>query len=181
MIYKTYYEQVIRYNLITKFYYKNFFKIPSLNKIVLHFSFQKHKHDKNKLQSIYLLLYILTNQKPFLTKSKFNDLTYKIKKNDIIGCKVTLRKEQMYNMLAKIIWMGIYNERKNILIDQKQTSISFNISNYFNFIECEKEYLKWKDLPPINISFQFLSVQFPFELYTILNEMLIPNLLKKVV
>lgn len=174
--YKIYYQKIVQYNLITKFSYKTFFQVPDLNKIILHLSFQKDKYYKNKLISIYLLLYILTNQQPVLTKSSVNNLMLKVKKGDIIGCKVTLRKQQMYNMLTKIIWMGIFNQNKEFVINEKQTCLNFNLSNYFDFIECEKEYLKWKNLPSINISIQFSLIKFPFELYSILNEMLIPYL-----
>src|SRR5687768_4488332 len=102
---KNHYQNVIIYDLITKLHFKNIFK--------------NAKIEKKKLINIILLLKLITNQKPIVTKSKKNNIFLKIKKNSIIGCKVTLRKKNIYIFLEKLLIFILPNINK----------INFNLKN----------------------------------------------------
>ena len=91
---KNHYQNVITYDLLTKLNFKNIFEIPKITKICLNIGFENANVEKKKLLNIIVLLKLITNQKPIVTKSKKNNIFLKIKKNSIIGCKVTLRKKK---------------------------------------------------------------------------------------
>jgi large subunit ribosomal protein L5 len=92
--FENYYINIIKYDLVNKFYYKNHKKIPKLNKIILNFNC-KNINFKLLISSI-IALELITTQKSIITSSKKSNITLKIRKGNPIGCKVTLRKEKMY-------------------------------------------------------------------------------------
>ena len=65
-----------------------------------------------RIIKIILFLNLITNQQPFLTKKQKNNIFLKVKKNSIIGCKITLRKEYIYIFLEKIIFYILPNLKK---------------------------------------------------------------------
>ena len=106
---KKHYKNIISYDLLTKLHYKNIFQIPKITKICLNIGFKKANIEKKKLINILVLLKLITNQKPIVTQSKKNNILLKIKKNSIIGCKVTLRKKNIFIFLEKLIIFIIPN------------------------------------------------------------------------
>ena len=80
---------------------------------------------KKKLINIILFLKLITNQKPLITKSKKNIIFLKIKKNSIIGCKITLRKKNIFFFLEKVLIF--------ILPNLTKIKINFKNQNIFNF------------------------------------------------
>ena len=105
--------------------------------------------------SIILLLKLITNQQILTTKSKKNNIIFKIKKGDIMGCKVTLRKKNIYFFLEKLIIFILPNIKdfQGIIINKKNINIlNFKINNILNFFELEKEFLKFQNLPAIDVN-----------------------------
>ena len=91
---QSHYTHITCYNFLLKCNFPNIFKIPTITKICLNIGFKEANFSKKKLINILLLLKLITNQKPTLTRSKKNIIFLKIKKNSIIGCKITLRKKK---------------------------------------------------------------------------------------
>jgi large subunit ribosomal protein L5 len=148
---KNHYQNIISYDLLTKLNYKNIFQIPKITKICLNIGFKNANIEKKKLINILVLLKLITNQKPIVTQSKKNNIFLKIKKNSIIGCKVTLRKKNIFFFLEKLIIFIIPNLNKKI--NTKNTNIlNFQIKNILNFFELRKEFLKFRDIPVIDVS-----------------------------
>jgi large subunit ribosomal protein L5 len=146
------YQHVIIYDLITKFHFKNIFEIPKITKISLNIGFKNANIEKKKLINILVLLKLITNQQPIVTKSKKNNIFLKIKKNSIIGCKVTLRKKNINFFLEKLL-IFILPHLKNININSKNKNIlNFQIKNVLQFFELKTEFLKFKNIPPIDVS-----------------------------
>lgn len=169
---KNHYQNVIIYDLITKLNFKNIFEIPKITKICLNIGFKNANIEKKKLINIILLLKLITNQKPIVTKSKKNNIFLKIKKNSIIGCKVTLRKKNIYIFLEKLL-IFILPNISNINFNLKNRNIlNFQIKNILNFFELKTEFLKFKDIPPIDISIHTNSKN-NNELFTLLNSFFI--------
>ena len=99
-----------------------------------------------------VLLKLITNQEPITTKSKKNNIFLKIKKGSIIGCKITLRNKQKFIFLEKLL-IFILPNIKQIPFNLKEKEIlNFQIQNILNFFELETEFLKFKNIPPIDIS-----------------------------
>jgi len=149
---KNHYQNVIIYDLITKLHFKNIFEIPKITKICLNIGFKNANIEKKKLINIIILLKLITNQKPIVTKSKKNNIFLKIKKNSIIGCKVTLRKKNIYIFLEKLLIFILQNINKINFNLKNKNILNFQIKNVLNFFELKTEFLKFKEIPPIDIS-----------------------------
>lgn len=172
---QNHYKNITIYNLLTKLNYTNIFEIPKITKICLNIGFKDANIEKKKLINIILFLKLITNQKPLITKSKKNNIFLKIKKNSIIGCKITLRKKNIFYLLEKILFFILPNLR-NIKLNLKNKSIlNFQIQNIFDFLEFQTEFLKFKNIPPIDISIH-TNVNNNNELFLLLNSIF---LLKK--
>lgn len=153
------YKNVIVNELMTIFHYKNIYQIPRINKILLNISLKDSINNKNKILLTLLLIEKITGQKGIPTKSNKNKIFLRIKKGAIVGCKITLRKYNMFTFLDKLI-LSVFPKIKNFTSFQLNTKniniFNFNIykKDIFNFLEIEKEFLKFKDIPLINISIQ---------------------------
>jgi ribosomal protein L5 len=151
---KNHYKNLITYDLLTKLNYSNIFQIPKITKIVLNIGFKKANLEKKKLVFILVILKLLTNQEPLLTKSKKNHIFFKIKKNSIIGCKITLRNFFINIFLEKLIFFILPYKNKIFLTQKKTYILNFQIKNIFQFFEFQKEFLKFKNIPVIDVSIQ---------------------------
>lgn len=172
-IIKNHYQSVISYDLLTKLNYKNIFEIPKITKICLNIGFKNANIEKKKLINILVLLKLITNQKPIVTQSKKNNIFLKIKKNSIIGCKVTLRKKNIYLFLEKLIIFVITNMNKNIKFNfENKNILNFQIKNILSFFELRREFLKFKDIPSIDVSIH-TNASNNKELFTLLNSLFI--------
>lgn len=172
---QNHYKNVIIYDLLTKLNFKNIFEISKITKICLNIGFKNANLEKKKLINIILLLKLITNQKPFITKSKKNIIFFKIKKNSIIGCKITIRKKNIFNFLEKIIYFILPNIDKIIFNLKNKNILNFQIKNVLYFFELKTEFIKFKNIPPIDISVH-TNVKNNDELFILLNSIF---LLKK--
>ena len=154
---KNHYQNLVIYDLITKLNFKNIFEIPKINKICLNIGFKNSNIEKKKLTSIIVLLKLITNQQPIVTKSKKNNILLKIKKGSIIGCKITLRKNNLYFFLEKLL-IFILPNINNIHFNIKNKNIlNFQIKNVLDFFELKTEFLKFREMPPIDVSIHTTS------------------------
>jgi hypothetical protein len=87
---------------ISKFNILNTYNIQKCFKLISHISFRELSFDKKKIVVSLFLLEILTTQKSFLIKSSTDNLFLKIRQGSPVGCKVTLRKKRMYEMLDSL-------------------------------------------------------------------------------
>lgn len=151
---QNFYSKTLKYDLINKFIYKNTYKIPKIQKIILNFG--SKTVDFKKLTSSLLVLEWITSQKGILTKTKKSNILLKIRRGNPVGCKVTLRKYNLYNFFARII-IEILPKIKSIRkleITQKlrKNSFSYELHNIFTFSELENYYYFLSNLPKLNIS-----------------------------
>ena len=154
---QNHYKNIILYNFLSKLNLQNIFEIPKITKICLNIGFKDSNIEKKKLINIILLLKLITNQKPFITKSKKNNIFLKIKKNSIIGYKTTLRKNNIFSFLEKIIFYILPNLKKIKFNMIKINNIfNFKIKNLLNFFEFKNEFFQFKDLSffSLNVSIQ---------------------------
>lgn len=100
---KDLYENQIREALKKEFGYKNEMEIPRLEKIVLNMGVGEATEDRKALEGAVKDLTAISGQKPILTRAKKSVATFKLREGMPIGCKVTLRKERMYEFLDRLI------------------------------------------------------------------------------
>jgi len=99
---KYYMENVIPY-MMQKFSYKNVMQVPRLEKIVLNVGMAEGATDIKILDSALEELAAITGQKGVITRAKSSIANFKLRKGQTIGCKVTLRKDRMYEFLERFI------------------------------------------------------------------------------
>ncbi len=97
---KKYHEEV-KGELQSTFAYKNPMKIPELKKIVVSMGIAEAIKDKGVMQDAIRELTLLTGQKPIVTKAKKSIANFKLREEQAIGLKVTLRKQRMYDFLDR--------------------------------------------------------------------------------
>lgn len=97
------YEKEVVSALMDKFGYKNIMEVPKLEKIVINMGVGEAKENQKSLEAAVEDLAKITGQKPILTKAKKSVANFKIRENMPLGCKVTLRKQNMYEFADKLI------------------------------------------------------------------------------
>ena len=97
------YDKTIVSDLISKHNYKNIMEVPRLEKIVVNIGCGDATSNSKLLEAAMKDLELITGQKPVATKAKKSIAGFKLREGQAIGCKVTLRGENMYNFLDKLI------------------------------------------------------------------------------
>ena len=99
---KEQYEKEVVPALMKKFNYKSVMEVPKLDKIVLNIGLGDVKDNPKSLENAMNDIQIITGQKPIVTKSKKAIAAFKLRAGVPIGCKVTLRKDKMYDFAYKL-------------------------------------------------------------------------------
>jgi large subunit ribosomal protein L5 len=97
------YDQEIKAQLRDKFGYKNPMQVPTITKIVLNMGIGEGVADRKKVDNAAQDLSMIAGQKAVITKSRKSIATYKLRDGQAIGCKVTLRKQRMYDFLDRLV------------------------------------------------------------------------------
>ncbi|HXS39954.1 MAG TPA: 50S ribosomal protein L5 [Stellaceae bacterium] len=100
---KEHYDKVVRPNLMKEFGYQNIFAVPRLEKIVINMGVGEAVQDAKKVDAAAKELAAIAGQKPVITRAKKSIATYKVRENMPLGCKVTLRKDRMYEFLDRLV------------------------------------------------------------------------------
>ncbi len=90
-------------SLIEKFGYKNRMQVPRVEKIVVNMGVGEAKDNAKILDSVIKDLSLICGQKPVVCKAKKSISNFKLRENMPIGCKVTLRKNRMYDFMDKLL------------------------------------------------------------------------------
>ena len=96
------YEKEVVPALMKKFNYKSIMQVPKLDKIVINIGLGDIRDNPKSLENAIRDLEIITGQKPIITKAKKSIAAFKIREGAHVGCKVTLRKEKMYEFAYKL-------------------------------------------------------------------------------
>jgi large subunit ribosomal protein L5 len=98
---------VVRKQLAEEFGYSNPMEVPKLEKIVINMGVGEAAGDQKKLDAAVADLTLISGQKPVKTKAKKAIAGFKIREGQAIGCKVTLRKERMYEFLDRLVTIAL--------------------------------------------------------------------------
>ncbi len=101
------YETTVRPALMQEFGYKNPMQVPRLEKIVVNMGVGEAVQDSKKAEAAAADLTAITGQHPVITKAKRSIATFKLRQGMPIGCKVTLRRERMYEFLDRLITVAL--------------------------------------------------------------------------
>lgn len=97
------YNKEIVPELIKKYNYKSKMEAPKIEKIVVNIGVGDATTNSKLLDAAVADLTAITGQKPVVTKAKKAIAGFKLREDQAIGCKVTLRGESMYNFLDKLV------------------------------------------------------------------------------
>ena len=101
------YEDEIVKAMIEKFGYANVMEVPKLTKIVLNMGVGEATQDKKKVEQAAQEMELIAGQKPVVTKAKKSIAQFKLREGMPIGCKVTLRRERMYEFLDRFVTIAL--------------------------------------------------------------------------
>ena len=101
------YTKSIRPDLLQQNGYKNILEVPKLEKIVINMGLGEAVQDSKKVASAVTDLSKITGQQPVITKASKSVAGFKLREGMPIGCKVTLRRDRMYEFLDRLITIAL--------------------------------------------------------------------------
>jgi large subunit ribosomal protein L5 len=100
---KQQYDEVILPALLEKFQYANAMQAPKLDKIVLNMGVGSAVADSKKIDAAVQDMTLITGQKPIVARAKNSIATFKLREGMAIGCKVTLRRQRMFEFMDRLV------------------------------------------------------------------------------
>ncbi len=97
------YNNSVRQKLKAEFNYRNDMEIPRLEKIVINMGVGEAVTDSKKVDAAANEMALITGQKPVVIKARKSVATFKLREGMPVGCKVTLRRDRMYEFLDRLI------------------------------------------------------------------------------
>jgi len=101
------YDDEIVKAMTERFGYTNRLEVPRLEKITLNMGVGEASQDKKKVQTAAEEMELIAGQRPVITKAKKSIAQFKLREGMPIGCKVTLRRERMYEFLDRLITIAM--------------------------------------------------------------------------
>ena len=102
-----YYKEKVIPQLVEKFGYKNPTNVPRITKITLNMGVGEAMADRKIIDNAVADMEKISGQKPVITRARASIAAFKVRENWPIGCKVTLRRERMYEFLDRLISVAI--------------------------------------------------------------------------
>lgn len=104
---RAHYDETVVKAMTEKFGYKNHMEVPRIQKIVINMGVGEASQDKKKIQNAVAEMELIAGQKPVVSKAKKSIAGFKLREGMPIGCKVTLRKERMYEFLDRLVTIAM--------------------------------------------------------------------------
>lgn len=102
-----FYEKNVVAQLMEKFGYSNIMEVPRLQKITLNMGLGEAVADKKVIEKAVDDMSKIAGQKPIVTKARKSVASFKIRDDYPIGCKVTLRRERMYEFFDRLVTVSL--------------------------------------------------------------------------
>ena len=100
---KEHYRQVVVPQLMERFQYRNVMEVPRISKITLNMGLGEAVSDRKVVEHAMKDMALIAGQQPAVTRARKSIAGFKIRDGWPIGCKVTLRRERMYEFLDRLI------------------------------------------------------------------------------
>lgn len=104
---QTYYQETVVPQLMQQFNYKSIMQVPKIVKITLNMGVGEAVADKKILERAVADMQVIAAQKPIITYARKSIANFKIRAGWPIGCKVTLRRERMYEFFDRLVSVAI--------------------------------------------------------------------------
>jgi len=108
---KVYYEKEVVPRLKETFSYKNMMEIPKLEKVVLNMGLGEAIHNIKLIDSAVEEMKLIAGQQPVVTRAKKSIAAFKLREGMPIGCRVTLRRDRMYDFFNKLVNVALARVR----------------------------------------------------------------------
>ena len=152
--FKEFYRAEVMPALLNQFGYRNVMQIPQLNKITLNIGVGEAIQNPKALEDAVEELTLIAGQRAIITHAKKSVSAFKVREGMAIGCKVTLRRERMYefyNRLVNIVLPQIRDFR-GVSPDAFDGRGNYSIGLTEQLIFPEIEYDRVSDIRGMNIS-----------------------------
>ena len=152
---KEQYEKQVVPALVKKFEYKSTMQVPKLDKIVINIGLGDTRENPKALENAMKELAQITGQKPIVTKAKKSIAAFKIREGQDLGCKVTLRKDKMYDFAYKLFNVALPRVRdfRGVSLDSFDGRGNYSMGLKEQLIFPEIEYDKVDKLRGMDIIF----------------------------
>ncbi|NIP19149.1 MAG: 50S ribosomal protein L5 [Xanthomonadales bacterium] len=100
---KTYFEETVVPQLMEQFDMSNAMEVPRISKITLNMGVGEAVADKKVMERAVGDMELIAGQRPIVTKSRKSVASFKIRDGWPVGCKVTLRRDRMYEFLDRLV------------------------------------------------------------------------------
>ena len=104
---RTFYDEVVRPKMIEQFGYKNAMEVPVIEKIVINMGVGEATADTKKVTTAAADLAQIAGQKPVITRARKAISNFKLRENQPVGAKVTLRKTRMYEFMDRLVTVAL--------------------------------------------------------------------------
>ena len=104
---KEQYEKTVKPALIEQFGYTNPMQVPKLEKIVVNMGVGEASQDSKKIDGAVSDMTLITGQKPIVIRARKSVAAFKLREGMTVGCKVTLRRDRMYEFLDRLITIAL--------------------------------------------------------------------------
>lgn len=109
--------------------YTNIHSVPKIKKVVINIGLGNAVKEPKYISHALSDLSLISGQKPIITNAKKSIATFKLREGMPIGCKVTLRRQRMYEFLERLVWIALPRVKEF----QGFSSKSFDKSGNFSF------------------------------------------------
>ncbi|MGV2432531.1 MAG UNVERIFIED_CONTAM: 50S ribosomal protein L5 [Rickettsiaceae bacterium] len=93
--------------LKSQFKFENVHEIPKIEKIVINMGVGEAVADSKVIANAVNDLTLISGQKPLITKAKLSIAAFKLREGMEVGCKVTLRRDRMYDFLERLVFVAL--------------------------------------------------------------------------
>ena len=101
------YDEVVVKGMTERFGYKNHMEVPRIEKITINMGVGEGTQDRKKVTIAAEEMALIAGQKPVIVKAKKSVAQFKLREGMAIGCKVTLRRERMFEFLDRLITVAM--------------------------------------------------------------------------
>ena len=101
------YDKNIKTDLMKEFNYTSVMQVPKLEKIIINMGVGEGCHDEKFITAAQKDLELIAGQKAVITKARKSIASFKLREGQPVGVKVTLRGENMYNFMEKLIKVSL--------------------------------------------------------------------------
>ncbi len=152
---KDFYKNDVAPALMKKFGYKSVMQIPKLEKIVVNVACGEARENSKVMDAVVKDLGAITGQKPVLTTAKKSIANFKLREGMVIGAKVTLRGDKMYEFMDRFFNVALPRVRdfRGINANSFDGRGNYNVGLKEQLIFPEIEYDKIDKIRGMDISF----------------------------